>query len=79
MSAGRLQEVKPFVLIDLALAKTKPRCKNLGILKKNSEKGSELIIQEARDNVRFGNAVKKEGTLRAGKDQHACWEGKPLK
>lgn len=29
-------------------------------------KKSELIIQGARDNVTFGNAIKKEETLQAG-------------
>lgn len=73
--------LKLSVLIDLALAKIKSRTfkEKLSSSQKKIAKKSELIIQGARDNVSFGNAVKTEETLQAGRKQHACSEGKPLK
>lgn len=77
-----MHKVKLSVLIDLILAKIKSRAfkeKLSSSQKKKIAKKSELIIQGARDNVSFGNAIKTEETLQAGRKQHACSEGKPLK
>lgn len=78
-----MYKVKLSILIDLALAKIKSRTFKEKLSrsqkKKKKAKKSELIIQGARDNVSFGNAIKTEETLQAGRKQHACSEGKPLK
>lgn len=70
---------KPSVWISLALAKIKSRTFKEGLVLKNQSnnnkrctKNSELAIQGVMDNVTFGNAIRREETLQAGKNQHAC-------